>query len=140
MFHMYSNFNRILCKETVETSIRLRILRHLVWVCTIYLRPTRRLLGLYGLIERLVPFFSPVRLQQQRVAILCVLVLSLALGVAETPHFVILSAKWLRILSGDITWVKVFRIIPEFRILRLTFHRKSASKCWILQIVIAFLI
>ena len=23
------------------------------------------------------------------------------------------------------TWVKVFRIIPEFRILRLTFHRKS---------------
>ena len=27
------------------------------------------------------------------------------------------------------TGVKVFRIIPEFRILRLTFHRKSASKC-----------
>ena len=26
-------------------------------------------------------------------------------------------------------WVKVFRSIPEFRILRLTFHRKSASKC-----------
>ena len=25
--------------------------------------------------------------------------------------------------------VKVFRIIPEFRILRLTFPRKSASKC-----------
>ena len=25
--------------------------------------------------------------------------------------------------------VKVFRINPEFRILRLTFHRKSASKC-----------
>ena len=25
-------------------------------------------------------------------------------------------------------WVKVFRIIPEFRILRLTFHRKSATK------------
>ena len=28
-----------------------------------------------------------------------------------------------------LSWVKVFRIIPEFRILRLTFHRKSASKC-----------
>ena len=27
------------------------------------------------------------------------------------------------------SWVKVFMIIPEFRILRLTFHRKSASKC-----------
>ena len=26
-------------------------------------------------------------------------------------------------------WMKVFRIVPEFRILRLTFHRKSASKC-----------
>ena len=24
-------------------------------------------------------------------------------------------------------WVKVFRIFPEFRILRLTFHRKPAS-------------
>ena len=37
-------------------------------------------------------------------------------------------------LVGDtfilhITWVKVFRIIPEYRILRLTFHKKSASKC-----------
>ena len=27
------------------------------------------------------------------------------------------------------TWMKVFMINPEFRILRLTFHRKSASKC-----------
>ena len=27
------------------------------------------------------------------------------------------------------TLVKVFRIIPEFKILRLTFLRKSASKC-----------
>ena len=25
--------------------------------------------------------------------------------------------------------VEVFRIFPEFRVLRLTFHRKSASKC-----------
>ena len=27
------------------------------------------------------------------------------------------------------SWVKVYRIISEFRILGLTFHRKSASKC-----------
>ena len=27
------------------------------------------------------------------------------------------------------TWVKVPRIIPEFSILRTTFHRKSSSKC-----------
>ena len=32
-------------------------------------------------------------------------------------------------LKMKIALVKVFRIIPEFRILRLTFHRKSASKC-----------
>ena len=30
-------------------------------------------------------------------------------------------------MLGLNAWVKVFRIIPEFRILRLTFHRKSAS-------------
>ena len=38
-----------------------------------------------------------------------------------------------KVLSGSVlrinSWVKVFRIFPEFRILRLTFHRKSASKC-----------
>ena len=32
-----------------------------------------------------------------------------------------------------VIWVKVFKINPEFRILRLTFYRKSASKCWIRQ-------
>ena len=30
-----------------------------------------------------------------------------------------------------LAWVKVFRIFPEFRVLRLTFHRKSAPKSWI---------
>ena len=38
-----------------------------------------------------------------------------------------------KVLSGSVlrinSWVKVFRIFPEFRILRLTFHRKSATKC-----------
>ena len=29
---------------------------------------------------------------------------------------------------SKVSWVKVLRIIPEFRILRLTLHRKSASK------------
>ena len=36
--------------------------------------------------------------------------------------------------------VKVFRINPEFRILRLNFHRMSASKCRIKEIIIASLI
>ena len=40
----------------------------------------------------------------------------------------------LKQLSGTeihhiLAWVKVFRINPEFRILRQTFHRKSAPKC-----------
>ena len=37
-------------------------------------------------------------------------------------------------------WVKVFRIIPEFTILSPTFHRKSATKSWMKQILIAFFI
>ena len=36
--------------------------------------------------------------------------------------------------------MKVFRIIPEFRILRLTLHRKSASKFCIRQIIMTSLI
>ena len=35
---------------------------------------------------------------------------------------------------------EVFRIIPEFRILRLTFHWKSASNSWITLILMASLI
>ena len=37
--------------------------------------------------------------------------------------------SWLMIRLILATWVKVFRIIPEFRISRLPFHRKLASKC-----------
>ena len=32
-------------------------------------------------------------------------------------------------IKKTIPWAKVFRIIPEFRNLRLIFQRKSASKC-----------
>ena len=37
-------------------------------------------------------------------------------------------------------WVKVLRINPVFRILRPTFHRRSASNCSIREIIIASLI
>ena len=40
--------------------------------------------------------------------------------------------NWLKVYTNFdtiSTWTKVFRSIPEFRIFRLTFHRKSASKC-----------
>ena len=38
------------------------------------------------------------------------------------------------------SWVKVFRINPEFRIMRLTFHRKSAQNAVFREIIIAYLI
>ena len=37
-------------------------------------------------------------------------------------------------------WVDVFRIIHEFKILRLTFYRKPALKCLIKHIIITSLI
>ena len=41
IFHFYSSFNRKLCKQTVETLVRRRILWRLIWVCTICLCPTK---------------------------------------------------------------------------------------------------
>ena len=46
--NFYSSFNRKLCKQTVETLIRRRILWRLIWVCTICLCPTKMTLGIYG--------------------------------------------------------------------------------------------
>ena len=48
-FHFYSNLGRTICKQTVETLIRRRVLWRLVCVCTVCLRPTKMTLGLYGL-------------------------------------------------------------------------------------------
>ena len=39
------------------------------------------------------------------------------------------NIRLVNIILLSVTWVKVFRINSEFRILRLTFQRKSASKC-----------
>ena len=43
------NFKRNFCKYTVENLIRRRILRHLIWFCTVCRVPTKKTLGLYGL-------------------------------------------------------------------------------------------
>ena len=45
-----------------------------------------------------------------------------------SQHYQNMSA-YVIFLEDRPTWVEVLRIYPEFRILRLTFHRKSASKC-----------
>ena len=37
-FHLYSTIDRIFYKQTVETLIRRRGLRHLIWVCTVCLQ------------------------------------------------------------------------------------------------------
>ena len=45
-FHFYLNVDRTSCKQTVETLIRRRIVRRLVWVSTVCICPTKRTLGL----------------------------------------------------------------------------------------------
>ena len=42
IFHSYSNFNRTFCELTVETLIRRRVLRRLIWVCAVCLCPTKK--------------------------------------------------------------------------------------------------
>ena len=48
-FHFYSISNRYSCWQTVKTLIRRRILRRLIWVCTVWLCPKNGTLDLYGL-------------------------------------------------------------------------------------------
>ena len=43
IFHLYSNSNRTICKQMVET------LQLLIWIFTVCTCPTNRMLGLYGL-------------------------------------------------------------------------------------------
>ena len=45
-FHFYSDFNRAFSNQTVDTLIRRRVLRRLIWVCTVCLCPTKKTLGL----------------------------------------------------------------------------------------------
>ena len=47
--HFYQNSNITYCKQTVKTLIRSRVLRRLIWVCTVCLCYTKRTLGLNGL-------------------------------------------------------------------------------------------
>ena len=47
---IFLNFYRTFCKQTVETLIRYRVLLGLIWFCTVYLCPTKRTLGMCGLI------------------------------------------------------------------------------------------
>ena len=53
-FLFYSNSNKILCEQTVETLIRRRFLQRLILICAIRLHvcPTKGTLGLYGLIKQ----------------------------------------------------------------------------------------
>ena len=51
VFHLYSNFRRNFCKQTEENLIRHRILRRLIWFCTVCWCPTKRMLGWFGLTD-----------------------------------------------------------------------------------------
>ena len=46
-----------------------------------------------------------------------------------SPNLLIYYSPAAWIVKLKYAWVKVFRINPEFRTLRLTFQRKSASEC-----------
>ena len=48
-FSFYSTFNRTFCMQTVETLIRRRFLRRLIWVYTVFICPTEKTLGVFGL-------------------------------------------------------------------------------------------
>ena len=49
IFHFNPTFNEACCKQAVETQIRRRVLRRLIWFCTICLCPTKWTIGLYKL-------------------------------------------------------------------------------------------
>ena len=51
IFIFYLNFDSTFCKQTVQTQIRRRRTRRLILVYTVCTCPTKRMLGLYGLIE-----------------------------------------------------------------------------------------
>ena len=48
IFHFYSEVHRIFCKQTVENLIGRRVLRRLIWSCTVSRCPTKRTLGYMG--------------------------------------------------------------------------------------------
>ena len=52
-FHFYSKLKRNFCTQTVENLIRRRILRRLIWFCTVCRCPTKMTLDLYGLMGNL---------------------------------------------------------------------------------------
>ena len=53
-FSFYSNFNRTFCLQKVNTLIRRRVLRRLIWVCTVCLCSIKWTPGLYGLTFKLM--------------------------------------------------------------------------------------
>ena len=48
LFILFSNFNRRICKRTVKFLIRHRVMRCLIWICTVCIFPIKRTIGLYG--------------------------------------------------------------------------------------------
>ena len=53
--HFYAKFKRNFCKQTVENLIRCHVLWHLIQFCTVCQCPTKRMLGLCGLMSHPQP-------------------------------------------------------------------------------------
>ena len=80
-----------------------------------------------------VSSISPLKISQQGLHCLCVKISPWRKHLHAADNFSRMLFQMHFIVGGkglDIESMgEGFRIIPEFRILRLTFHRKSASKC-----------
>ena len=57
-FHFYSNSDRTFCKQTVKTLVRRCVQQRLIWVCPVFICPTKRTLHLYGLMDTEFGIFS----------------------------------------------------------------------------------
>ena len=62
-FLSFSYFNKTICKQTMKILIRRRMMRRLIWVCTICLCHIKRTLGLYGLTHLLTTFANSLDLR-----------------------------------------------------------------------------
>ena len=80
----FSILNRTFQKQTVETLIRCSGMLHLVWVCTVWLCPTKSTLGLYGLMSDFT----------QRVFLSTVIIVHISLNRLLYMTSIIASSQW----------------------------------------------
>ena len=89
MFHFCSNFNRTFCKQTVSILIRHRVLHCLIWVCTVFLCLTKRLISKQFLPSSLFCFPCPLSME----CLMCVLFF-LGIFPSRTQDCLVSNCSW----------------------------------------------